>query len=89
MKRAHWNYSQGKVASYKAALKLNFEYADYMEKYEEIYRNVYNMTALNKQLRLKTIAAGDKGSGSSNLEPNIHEEEAARRLKEETARRLA
>ena len=67
----HRNDSQGKVAAYKAALKVNFEYADYMDKDEEMYRNVYSMTALNKQLRLKTIVAGDKGNGSSNLEPKI------------------
>ena len=36
----HWNDSQGKVAAYKAVLKVNFEYADYVENKEEMYRNI-------------------------------------------------
>ena len=44
----HHNDSQGKVAAYKATLKVNFEYADYVDKDEEMYRNVYIMTTLNK-----------------------------------------
>ena len=56
----HRNDSQGKVANYKASLKVNFEYVDYMDKEEEMYRNIYSLIALNKQLRLKTIEAGDK-----------------------------
>ena len=65
-KKFHRNDSQGKLAAYKATLKVNFEYADYMEKDEERYRNVYSLIDLNKQLILKTIAAGDKGSGPNN-----------------------
>ena len=81
----HRNDSQGKVAAYKVALKSNFEYVDYMDKDEQMYRKVYNMTALKKKLRLKTITARDKCSGSNNLEPKSQEEEASRKIKEETA----
>ena len=84
----HRNDSQGKVAAYKAALKVHFEYVDYVEKEEEMYRNIYNMTSLKKQLKLKTFEAGDKGSGSNNLELNFQQEEATRKVKEETTRRL-
>ena len=28
----HWNDSWGKVAAYKAALKVNFEYTNYVDK---------------------------------------------------------
>ena len=55
-----------------------------MEKEEERYRNIYNLTTLNKKLKLKTISAGDKGSGSNNLESKSQEEEVTRRVKEET-----
>ena len=60
-----------------------------MDKEEEMYRNIYSLTALNKQLKLKTLEFRDKGSGSINLEPKIQEEEATRKVKEETSQRLA
>ena len=85
----HRNDSQGKVAAYKAALKVHFEYVDYVEKEEEMYRNIYSMTALKNKLKPKTLEVGDKGSGSINLEPKIQEEEATRKVKEETSQRLA
>ena len=56
----HWNDSQGKVAAYKVALKVNFEYVDYIEKEEEMYRNIYSMTTWKNQLKLKILAAGIK-----------------------------
>ena len=52
----HWNDSQGKVAAYKETLKVNFEYVDYMEIEEEMYRNIYSITAWKNQLKLKTLA---------------------------------
>ena len=60
-----------------------------MDKDEEIYRNIYSMTALKNKLKPKTLEVGDKGSGSINLEPKIQEEEATRKVKEETSQRLA
>ena len=56
----HRNDSQGKVAAYKAALKVHFEYVDYVEKEEEMYRNIYSMTTWKNQLKLKILAAGIK-----------------------------
>ena len=88
-KNFHQNNSQGKIAAYKVALKVNFEYADYMDKDEEVYRNIYSLTTLNKKLKLNSIVARDKGSWSSSLEPKSQEEEATRKPKEETTRRLA
>ena len=67
----HRNDSQGKFAAYKESLKVNFNYTDYMDKEEEMYRNIYNITSLKNKLKLKTLVAGDKGSGSNNLEPKI------------------
>ena len=53
-KSFHQNDSQGKVATYKVALKVNFEYTDFVDKEEEKYRNIYSLTALIK-LKLKAI----------------------------------
>ena len=69
------------VVAYKAALKVNFEYADYMDKEEEKYRNIYSLDSLNKKLKMKTIATRDKGNGSSNLESKSQDKEAARTVK--------
>ena len=65
-KSFHRNDSQGKVASHRAILKINFEYADYMDKDEEIYSKICNMTALNKQLKKKITISGVKGSSNNN-----------------------
>ena len=46
------------------------------------------MSPLNKWLKRNTTIAGFKGSSSSNPEPKGQNEETARKLKEETARRL-
>ena len=57
-KSFHRNFSCGKVAAYKAALKVNFEYTNYVDKDEEIYRNVSSMTTLNKRLKMNTKVIG-------------------------------
>ena len=57
-KNFHRNDSQGKVAAYFALLKVNFEYADHLDKDEEVYQNVCNMTALNKLRRRKITMSG-------------------------------
>ena len=82
-KSFHQNDSQGKVAAHK----VNFEYTDYVDKEEQVYKNVYSMASLSKSLKRKT--SGVKGSSSSNPKSNEPEEEAAKKVKEETARRLA
>ena len=75
------------MAAYKVAHKVNFEYADYVDKEEQVFRNVYSMAALSK--RLKGKASGVKGSSSNNPKPNEGKEEDARKAQEESARRLA
>ena len=78
--------SQGKVAAYKEALKANYEYTDYVDKDEQVYRNVYTMTALSKWLKEKTY--GVKGSNNNNQKPKEQDEDVAKKDKEETSRRL-
>ena len=46
----HRNDSQGKVASHWALLNINLEYTDHVDTDEEMYRIIFNMTALNKRL---------------------------------------
>ena len=60
----HINDSQGKVAAHKATHKVNYEYSDYVDKEEQVYRNVYGMASLSKSLKRK--APGVKGSSSHN-----------------------
>ena len=67
-KRFHKNDSQGKVAAHWELLKVDFEYVDHVEKDEEMYRNVCNITTLNKHLRRKITIYGVKGSRNKNLE---------------------
>ena len=67
-KRFHSNDSQGKVAAHCAPVKVNFEYSDYLDKDEEIFKNACNMTALNKWFRQKSITTGGKGSNTSTTE---------------------
>ena len=85
----HRSDSQGKVAAHRPLLKVNFKYTDHVVKDEEIYRNIYNMTDLNKRLKKKTTIARFKGSNSCHLEPKGQEEEIVKKGKEDTARRLA
>ena len=56
-----------------------------MDKDEEMYRNICNMTALNKWLKRKTTIDRVKGSSRNNPEAKGREEEATRKVKEETA----
>ena len=65
-------------------LKVNFQYADYLDKDEEVYRNDCNMTALNKHLRRKITVSGGKGNSNSNPEQKGWDEETAWKEKEET-----
>ena len=47
----HRNNSRDKLVAQCAMVKENFEYSDYLDKDEEIFKNACNMTALNKQFR--------------------------------------
>ena len=73
----HRNDSQGKVAAHKATHKVNFEYTDYIDKEEQVFKNVYSMEALRKRLKGKEF--GLKGSTSNNPKTNEGEEEAAKK----------
>ena len=86
-KSFHRNDSQGMVAAHKASHKVNFEYADYIDKEEQVFRNVYSMAALSKRLKGKSFGA--KGSISNNPKPDEGDEEFAKKAQEESTRRLA
>ena len=79
----HRNDSQGKVEAHK----VNFEYADYIDKEEKVFRNVYSMASLSK--RLKGKAFGAKGSSINNLKLDEGDEEYVKKSHEESTRRLA
>ena len=74
------------MAAYKETHKVNFEYADYLDKEEKVFMNVYSMAALSKRLKGKT--SGVKGSSSNNPKPNEGEEEGAKKAQEESVHRL-
>ena len=59
-----------------------------MDKEEDVYKNVFSIITLNKQLRRKTTTVGVKSSRSSLPESKGQEEEVARKTKEEIACRL-
>ena len=54
------------VAAHCVLLKVNLKYIDHIDKDEEVYRNICNMTALNKQCRRKITVSGGKGSSNGN-----------------------
>ena len=60
------------MEAYKVAHKVNFEYANYVDKEEQVYKNVYSMAALGNRLKGKT--SGVKGSSSNNPKSNEKEE---------------
>ena len=53
---------------------------------EEIYQNICNITTFNKWLKRNITISRVKGSSSSNPKQKGHEEEVARKEKEETTR---
>ena len=73
----HRNDAQGKVVSHCALVKLNFEYSDHFDKYEEVYHNACNMNALNKCFKRKIIVSGGKGSSNTTTEYKRQEKEFA------------
>ena len=54
------------VAAHRVLLKVNLKYIDHIDKDEEVYQNICNITALNKRLRRKITISGGKGSSNSN-----------------------
>ena len=83
----HRNDSQGKVATHKSTHKVNYEYSDYVDKEEQVFRNVYSMVAVSKQLKRKSSRV--KGGSSNNPKLDEGKEEAIKKEQEETTQRLA
>ena len=57
----HRNDSEDKVANYCAVVGVHFEYMNYWDKNEEIFRNACNMTSLRKRFKQKITIVGVKG----------------------------
>ena len=72
--------------AHKDAHKVNFEYADYIDKEEKVFRNVYSMETLSKRLKGKAFSA--KGSSINNPKIDEGDEESAKKAQEESAHRL-
>ena len=77
----HRNDSEDKVANYCVAAGVNFEYTNYWDKDEEIFRNAQNMTALRRRFKKKITTVGGKGTTVEQLKKQ--EEETARKREEE------
>ena len=80
----HRNDSQKKVAEHCKEANVHFEYTNFWDKEEEIFRNARNKTALKRIFKQKITIKGGKGQTA---QKKAEEEEAKKR--EEDARRLA
>ena len=80
----HRDESQNKVAERCKEANVHFEYTNFWDKDEEIFRNAKNMTALKKRFKQKITIVGGKGKTAQKTV-----EEAEARKREEDARRLA
>ena len=67
---------------------VHFEYTNYWDKDEEIFRNACNMTTLSIRFKKKITNVGGKGSSSGTAEHKKKEEEAARKREDEAHRLL-
>ena len=57
----HRNDSQKKVAENCKEENVHFEYTNYWDKDEEIFRNARNMTTLKRRFKKKITTKGGKG----------------------------
>ena len=80
----HINDSQKKVAEHCKEENVYFEYTNFWDKDEEIFRDARNMTALKRIFKQNITIKGGK---SQTTQKKSEEEEAKKR--EEDARRLA
>ena len=62
----HGNYSQKKVAKHCKEANVHFEYANFWDKDEEVFRNARNMTALKRRFKQKITIEGGKGQNTQN-----------------------
>ena len=60
---------------------MHFKYAYFWDKYEEVFLNAQNMTALRIRFKQKIITVGGKGKAAEQLKKQ--EEEVAKKRKEE------
>ena len=73
----HRNDSENKIANYCSSVGVHFEYTNYWDTNEEIFRNAYNMTSLSRRFKKKITTVGGKASSSGTVEQQKKEEEAA------------
>ena len=81
----HRNDSEDKVVDYDTAAGVHFEYTDFWDKDEEVFRNAQNITALRRRFKQKRTIVGGKGKAAEKLK---RQEEEVKKRKEE-AHRLA
>ena len=67
-KKFHRNYSEDKIVNYCASVGVHFEYTNYWDKDEEIFRNACNMTSLGRIFKKKITTVGGKGSNNGTAE---------------------
>ena len=84
----HRNDSENKVANYCAAVGVHFEYTNYWDKNEEIFRNSCNMTVLRKRFKQKITTVGEKGSNIKATEQQKKQEEEAAKKREKEGLKL-
>ena len=61
-KSFHRNDAYDKVEKHCVFVGVHFEYSHHWDKDEEVYRNVCNMTTLNKRFKKNITTTGGKGS---------------------------
>ena len=84
----HRNDSENKVANYCAEVGVHFEYINYWDKNEEIFRNACNMKTLRRRFKQKITNVGRKGNSSKPIEQQMKKEEEATRKREEESLKL-
>ena len=82
----HRNDSQNTVAEHCKVENVHFEYTNFWDKDEEIFKNAKNMTALKKRFKQKITIMGGKGKTTQKKaeeEEDKNREEDSRRLSQE------
>ena len=73
----HTNDTEKKAAEYCTTVGVHFEYAEFIDKDEDIFRSAHNMTALRRRFKQKINIVGGKGKSIDKLKRQ--EEDAAKR----------
>ena len=63
----HRNDAEKKVADYCTTARVHFEYTNFWDKDEEVFRNAQNMTALRTRVKKNIATMGGKGKVSDKL----------------------